>query len=308
MRLLVSLFFVFPLAVAAAYFAHAMFKYSRMISNIFMSLVYRPRLDFAPSPRGEKVTILDSSDKEIPALVIESRRGKRLAIFCHESGATKESWEKYAHFLPPLGYHVLALDYGEPGAEAGENPLSQWPSDREVERLLVAIRWAKKAFPADTKIVLFGVSNGADIAFAASFLDPNISAVVADGLFSMKEIFRDYIRRWAPVLVRPNLFGEKCPEWIVDFFAGLGFRRCQRDARRRFVEVESLLRRKHVPLLMIHGEADDYVPERHQRRLERLAGRRAERFVAGGAGHNEAVRMAPEGYENVVRVFLEKLS
>ncbi len=229
-------------------------------------------------------------------------------IFCHESGSTKESWEKYAYFFPALGYHVLSVDLGDvPQDEAERNALVQWPCEKEVEQLLTVIRWTKRAVSARARVVLFGISNGADLALAASFRDPSVEAVIADGLFSMKEIFRDYIRRWAPVLVRPNLFGDKTPNLIVRLFAQLGFWYCQRRARQKFVDVEGLLRSRHVPLLMIHGEEDDYVPQSHQKRLEKLEGRKSSgRFVVQKAKHNEAIALAPAGYEMEVKKFLER--
>ena len=206
------------LAVALFYSIHSGFKYTRMINNIFLSLIYNPSVDLSPSSRGEKITILDSADREIETLFIENRNSKKAAIFCHESGATKDSWARYAYFLPEMGFHLLSVDFSRRSAEGQENALSQWPIREDVQKLLTVIRWTKKAFQPEINIVLFGVSHGADIAFAASFEDPSVKGVVADGLFSMKEIFRDYIRKWAPILVKPNLFGQNYPDWVVNLF------------------------------------------------------------------------------------------
>jgi len=292
------------------YLAWAIPKYTRMISNIFLSLVYSPPVETTPAGEGERLTILDSSEKEIEILVIQKKSPRKVAIFCHESGSSKESWEKYAYFLPDLGYAVVSADL-KPATSAGDgkNALIQWPTQADVERLVTVIRWSKRAFRPGVSIVLFGVSNGADIAFAASFRDDAVKAVVADGLFSMKEIFRDYIRRWAPVLVRPNFFGEKFPEWIVKSFTELGFRYSEKQAKCRFVDVEKLLARKHVPLLMIHGAKDDVIPDGHRRFLGRLARERAVRkVVVEEAGHNQGVVTARAFYEAAVREFLESAS
>jgi pimeloyl-ACP methyl ester carboxylesterase len=304
MRLLLAL----PFLVLAPYAIYSAVKYTRLITNIFIGLVYRPSPDSVDAVRGERITILDSSDREIQALYLECKKSDRVMIFCHESGSTKESWEKYAYFFPALGYHVLSVDLGDqPADESERNALVQWPCEKEVEQLLTVIRWTKHAISMKARVVLFGISNGADLALAASFRDPAVEAVIADGLFSMKEIFRDYIRRWAPMLVRPNLFGERYPDWVVRLFATLGFWHCQRRARQKFVDVENLLRQKHVPLLMIHGEEDDYVPKDHQKYLEKLEGRKsAGRFVVEKARHNEAIVHSPAGYEHQVRSFLEK--
>ncbi|MCG3177222.1 MAG: hypothetical protein MOGMAGMI_02190 [Candidatus Omnitrophica bacterium] len=290
----------------AGYFVHSMFKYSAMIGRIFLSLVYRPDTASSGPVRGERTVILDSSDHEIPALVLEHPGSRRAVVFCHESGSSKESWERYAYFLPDLGYHLVSIDLGSPDTGQEDNALGQWPTRDGVQRVLTAVRWCRKAFREDVEIVLFGVSNGADIAFAASFEDPSVRAVVADGLFSMKEIFREYIRKWAPVLVRPNFFGEKYPEWIVRLFAELGFMRATRMTGRSFVDVEPLLARPHVPLLMIHGEDDDYVSAHHQQVLrsrDRQA-RAQKHLVVREAGHNQSVLLARAVYEKEISEFL----
>lgn len=296
----------FPFCVLIAYSIFAVFKYTRMISNIFMGLVYKPS-DPAAGCRGEPIAILDSSDNEISAVYLKQGSSDRVLVFCHESGSSKESWEKYCYFFPALGFHVLSVDFTEKSQEGEKNSLSQWPHEEEVEKLVTVVRWIKHAVSSRARVVLFGVSKGADLALAASLRDPAVEAVVTDGLFSMKEIFRDYIRRWGPILVKPNLFGEHYPDWVVNIFSNLGYWHCQKKSKRRFVDVERLLRNQHVPLLMIHGESDDYIPPTHQKRLQTLEGRKSfARFVVPNAPHNQAVSLAREDYEKEVKLFLEK--
>lgn len=307
---MLTLFLFAALIVILSYSIHSGFKYTRMINSIFLSLVYNPELDFSPSSRGEKITILDSSDKEIEALFIEKKDSNQLVIFCHESGATKDSWERYAHFLPDLGFHVLSVDFGRKTAQEGQNALSQWPTPADVQKLLTVIRWSKRAFQKEMKLLLFGISNGADIAFAASFEDASVKGVIADGLFSMKEIFRDYIRKWAPILVKPNLFGQHYPDWVVNLFSNLGFWYCQKRSKIKFVEVEELLKRKHAPLLMIHGEEDDYIPSSHQNYLEKISKNRntVHRLVIPRAKHNQAILLGGEIYIKSIIDFITSIS
>ena len=308
--MLVLLLFL-VLTMVLAYSIYSGFRYTRMISNIFLSLVYNPTHDFSPSSRGEKIIILDSSDKEIEVLYIEKKDSNKVVIFCHESGAAKDSWERYAYFFTDLGFHILSIDFKEKRSEEEANALSQWPMSEDVEKLLTVIRWSKKAFQKGKEVeaLLFGVSNGADIAFAASFGDLAVKGVIADGLFSMKEIFRDYIRKWAPILVKPNLFGQNYPAWVVNIFTNLGFWYCQRQSKREFIEVENLLRKKHVPLLMIHGEADDYVPTSHQDFLEKISEKRngSRRLVIPKARHNQAVILGAEIYKKSISDFITNI-
>jgi pimeloyl-ACP methyl ester carboxylesterase len=288
-----------PFGLLAAYAVWAAFRYTRMISNIFMGLVYKSSWTPSLAARGEKVSILDSSDREIPALVAGEGRDGKLALFCHESGHGKESWERYAAFLADAGWRVLAIDLDEK-----DNPLSQWPDAADVERFLTAARWAKKAFQPAAPVLLFGVSKGANVVLAASLSMPMPCLVVSDGLFSMKQMFRDRIRRWAPILVRPNLFGENYPDWVVNGFTGLGLWHCQRRSRRRFVDTERCLRQAHPPLLMIHGDADDLVPTSHQEFLRALPSARVSHWTAAGARHNEAAIVDRDRYEKKIMDFL----
>lgn len=305
---MIALIFAVPLALFAVYFVFSGFKYTRMISHIFMSLVYKPEPDeFPRTIPTEPLTILDSSDHEIHALTAGPKSARRVVIFCHESGATKESWEKYAGFLAESGSAVIAMDLGPGEAAEGTNQLSQWPAESEVERIVTVIRYAKRVYGPGAAIVLFGVSNGADLALGASVRDASVTAVVTDGLFSMREIFRDYIRKWAPILVRPNLFGQKYPEWIVRLFADLGFWYSQRTSGKRFVDVERLMRRPHPRLLLVYGELDDYVPASHQNYLGRLVRSKKDTalFVVEKAKHNEAVMVEPRRYQESILEFLE---
>ncbi|MBI4353323.1 MAG: alpha/beta hydrolase [Candidatus Omnitrophica bacterium] len=300
---------VFTAFFILAFLIHALFKYTRMISHIFMGLVYKGSSDVSVSSRGERITILDSRDREFEILFVENKGSDKVLVFCHESGSSKESWERYAYFVPDLGFHVLSVDFRNKGAETEEEALSQWPTEENVERLVTILRWAKKVISPHVRFALLGVSNGADIALAASFREHAVKGVVADGLFSMKEIFRDYIAKWAPILVKPNFFGERYPRWVVNLFTDLGFWYCQERSKKRFVDVEKLLKERHAPLLMIHGERDDYVPASHQVLLQRMNRdrRSAERLVIPEAGHNQAVVVGREIYEQKVTEFLTRV-
>ncbi len=297
---LLSVLFIF-------YLAYTVFKYTRMISHIFLSLKYRPSIEAVVVSRGAPIEILDSSDHHIQAIFLEKERSKKLAIFCHESGAGRESWEKYAYFLPDIGFSILSVDLDAASDAEGVNTLSQWPTHNQMERLSTAIRWAKRAISSDVAIVLFGVSNGADVALAASFYDTAVKAVITDGLFSMKEVFRDYIRKWAPILVKPNFFGDRHPKWVIGIFASLGFWYSEKRSGKRFVDVEYFLRVKHKPLFMIYGQQDDYVPESHREFLSKMNQKKNVSFslVVPNAKHNESVLVAREDYQRDVETFLE---
>lgn len=307
--IMLQFLFLVPILIVAVYAVHSGFKYTRMISNIFLGLKYKPSHEAPVSTLGEKISILDSGDHEIDAILVERKGADKLLIFCHDSGSAKESWEKYAYFFPDLGFQVLSVDFLNEASQAPGSRLSQWPDQEEVKKMKMVLHWARTAFKPNTKIVLFGVSKGADIALAASIGETQVAGVIADGLFSMREIFRDYIRKWAPILVKPNLFGENYPSWVVHLFSNLGFWYCQKKSKRQFVDVEKIMQTKKIPLLMIHGEEDDYISETHQKFLHRLGAGRENSgcLTVPKAGHNQGVTLNREAYESTITDFLRKI-
>ncbi len=305
--MILKIIFLPFLSILVVYSLFAAFKYTRMIGNIFINLVYRPPLENFTSTVGEPVTILDSSGHEIQAIFVEHKDAKRCIVFCHESGSSRGSWEKYAYFLPRLGFHLLSIDFEDQDLSLQVKSMNQWPNMEKVERLLLVTHWVKKVTRPDVEIIFFGVSMGADVALAASVREPSVKAVIADGLFSMKGIFRDYIRKWGPILVKPNFFGERYPGWVVEIFANLGFWYCQEKSGTRFVDVEKFLKGKHPPVLMIHGERDDYITPTHMAFLEKLNRNNLTHLVIPEAKHNQAVLVDKQAYEENIGAFLEKI-
>jgi pimeloyl-ACP methyl ester carboxylesterase len=59
-----------------------------------------------------------------------------------------------------------------------------------------------------------------------------------------------------------------------------------------------------VPVMMIHGEADEVVPVADGRRLAALAGPSVDHWVVPGAGHSAAHATAGQDYERRVTDFL----
>jgi pimeloyl-ACP methyl ester carboxylesterase len=61
-----------------------------------------------------------------------------------------------------------------------------------------------------------------------------------------------------------------------------------------------------LPVLLIHGEADDTVPPADGRRLAALGGPSVEHWLVPGAGHSRAHVTIPGPYEERVTAFLRQ--
>lgn len=307
---MIPLILAVPFIVMLVYGVYAGIKYTRLIGRIFSDLVFMPEERFsAVTVQGEEESIIGDSNEKITFLItVKPKDSNKIMIFCPESGESKESWEKYAYFFPKLGFQIISVDFDDLQKDREKNHFTQWPLKEDSKKLLKVIEWIKKSNHTAVSIILFGVSKGADIVFAALHSDPAVKGVITDGLFSMHEVFADYIRRWAPMLVRTNLFGDKYPDWVVQLFANLGYWQSQRVCGKKFIEVRAFLKKHHPPLLMIHGQKDEYVSEAHQKVLERNYKNCSifHRLVVEDAKHNAAILTNPEKYIEAITRFLSE--
>jgi hypothetical protein len=74
----------------------------------------------------------------------------------------------------------------------------------------------------------------------------------------------------------------------------------------RPVDVMPRLAASHVPVLIIHGEADSYVPPINARRLAESYGPGVETYFVPSAGHVEARLKQSAEYDERLRSFLDR--
>lgn len=191
-----------------------------------------------------------------------------------------------------LGYNVLLPDLFAHGASEGDHIRMGW-----LDRLDV-LRWAAVAdstFGPRTQMVVHGISMGAATTMMVSGEDlpPFIRAFVEDcGYTSAWDEFEGEQK------VRYGL-----PAFPVLYVAsGL----CRLLHGWSFGQASALeqVRKCELPMLFIHGDADDFVPTWMVHPLyEAKPGRKA-LWLAPGSAHAKAYADHPEAYTDQVRRFL----
>lgn len=146
-------------------------------------------------------------------------------------------------------------------------------------------------------VILSGLSMGATtmLYLADQVLPENVRGIIADcGFTSPKAIIGDVIRKTIHlpaelVLVPVELFAR--------IFAG--FSLSEKDTR------QSLMKSR-VPVLMIHGQADDFVPcIMSQDAFSACCGKK-KLLLVEGAGHGESFLVDREKYSSFIREFLKE--
>lgn len=167
---------------------------------------------------------------------------------------------------------------------------------KERRDCLSWVEYAIGRFGRDVKITLAGVSMGAaTVLMAISLgLPENIKAIIADcGYSSPKAIIRKVARDqgFAPWLVYPFI-------WLGGRIFG-GFNLTEASAVSSVAE-------SNIPVLIIHGEADNFVPCCMAREIYDACRSEKELLTVPGAGHGLSYLIDSQLYEETVNDFLRR--
>ncbi len=202
----------------------------------------------------------------------------------------------FAHLFLQRGYDVLTPDSRAHGGSEGG--FASYGA-REVDDLQRWTEWLARE-RATTCICGLGESMGAAILLQALPSTPRIHAAVAESSFaSLREIGYDRIGQmfgtgpWlGRTLLRPILE------------TGLLYGRVRYEVPLADVSPEEAIAKTHIPVLLIHGAADDNIPPAHSARLLRRAGANVTLWQPANTGHIGAIARWPAEFERrVLEVF-----
>lgn len=199
---------------------------------------------------------------------------------------------KYVPLYQDLGYNCVIYDL----RGHGENePTFTTYGILEGSDLASIVDAVRARHPELEQLGLHGESLGAATTISALGHEPNVDFAVADCGFADIE-----------GVLRTGYKNAGAPEFLVDL-ADLGARVRYGYALKDMRPIDAL-DDNQVPVLFIHGQADDLImPENSQRMYERTKGER-EIWLVPDAGHAESVLVAPEAYRAHVQEFLAKLA
>lgn len=192
------------------------------------------------------------------------------------------------------GYNVLAPDERGRGNSEGDFLSMGYFEKRDV------IAWASEIVARDARaqIVLYGESMGAATVLMAAGEDDlpeSVVAVVEDcGYTSAYAMFTDQLKERFGLPEFPFL-----PAADLVCSVRYGFRFSGADAKAALATCE-------VPILFIHGGADDYVPTYMGEELYEAYEGEKELLIVEGAGHGASADVDPELYYQTVFSFLDR--
>jgi hypothetical protein len=223
----------------------------------------------------------------------------RLVLFHHGIGWNWMSMARYIKLFLVRGWTVVAFDSRGCGGSGGGHPSF---GVFEKEDMKAVADWALSRFSSTECFVAFGESMGAATALQYASLDQRLNAVIADCPYS--SALDELRHRLARALVPPGVRGlvVHTADWLCK--KKEGFSLAQADCRLSILKTS-------VPVMLIHGLEDDYVPWRMSatmagQRRNALPEARTKLLLTPSAHHAESVKIDPLNYEYEIFSFIDE--
>lgn len=208
---------------------------------------------------------------------------------------SKPSWVASIgmHFYKEKGYNVLIPSMRATEESEGKYIGMGWLDKDDI------IGWINKIIEKDknAKIILHGSSMGAATVLMASgeHLPSNVKAIIADSSYtSVWDIFKSELK------ARFNL-----PSFpLMQMFRLIAIIQAKYDIKE--ASVIDQVKKSNTPTLLIHGDADDFVPVTMEPEIYNAIPVEKDQLIIHGAGHTKSRYREPEAYYKKVYEFIDK--
>jgi pimeloyl-ACP methyl ester carboxylesterase len=209
-------------------------------------------------------------------------------LMLHGFGRTHHRVWRYASFLRPAGYGLLAIDFR---SSRRHRRLPTTLGSLEQEEALAAAIWLSER---SERVFLLGESLGATVALLTAARLPEITGVVVDCPFAAgRHAVEDMLGRFLRLPVWPSAeMARALGRWAT------GHDVYSVDA----LSAAAILRER--PILFIHSQTDERLSPDQSQWLWEAAGSKDPTWWVPEAGHNEGWKLHRAEYERRVLEFL----
>lgn len=242
----------------------------------------------------EKVSIISHDGLKLAGRYYHVKDGAPLEIQCHGyKGNAVRDFSGNWRIAKEAGRNILLIDERCHGDSEGHTITFGILERKDV---LKWIEYANKRF-GNVPVMLSGVSMGAATVLMTSEMDlpKNVTCILADCPYD------------APSNIIKKVLGTDMGmpvKYVYPLirFGGILYGKFNLDAAS---PVEAVKNSK-VPILLIHGDDDRFVPCRMSANIHRAASDKIEFYTIHNAGHAMNYVTAPEQYTRIVHAFTEK--
>ncbi|MEG0254263.1 MAG: alpha/beta hydrolase [Vagococcus sp.] len=241
----------------------------------------------------EKIKIKSNDDLSLSArLISQEKQSKKVAIVAHGYMSEGYAMPDYANMFYEMGYDVLVPDNRGHGESEGKYVGFGWQDRMDYQQ------WIEKMIQLngeDIDIVLFGVSMGASTVMMTSgeTLPHQVKAIIADcGYTSVADELSYQLN---DMFNLPSFPLIPLTSLYTKVLVGYSFYEAS--------TVEQLKKNK-LPLLLIHGDQDDFVPTEFVYTLRDATKGSKQVEIFKGANHATSFKTDSKRYKKLVKSFL----
>ena len=225
---------------------------------------------------------------------IVNTENNKWAIVLHGYRSSPKSVLTIGEHFSKEGYNVLIPNMRGCGESEGKYIGMGWLDKDDLQVWIKLIVEQNE----NSEIILHGSSMGSATVLMASGdnLPSNVKAIIADsGYTSVWDIFASEAKKRFNIPKFPvlNMF-----QVVAQIRAGYNIKKAS---------ALDQVKKSKTPILFIHGDADDFVPEYMCEQLYEAANCKKEKLIIEGAGHTDPKYKEPETYYNKIFEFINNI-
>ncbi|USS93377.1 alpha/beta hydrolase [Fructilactobacillus ixorae] len=214
-------------------------------------------------------------------------------VVVHGYGGSARKMSSYIRMFHNDGYNVLAPDNRTFGQSQGHYIGYGWLDRSDLAH------WMKQLnqYNPHAEIGMFGVSMGAaEVLYTLPLAPHNVKFAIADcGYTSISAELAYQLKTMFKLPAFPIL---QIASVYSKLFAKYNFQRA---------DTKQTLRQNQIPLFIIHGDQDTFVPTKFAyQNFRNNGGKNKELWIVKGAGHAQSRSMEPEQYQQRTQAFAER--
>lgn len=243
-------------------------------------------------PYPKKSIVITMRDKtEIHGDLYLHEKPVGVVILAHGYTWTRNGSLKYAQIFYKLGYTCLVYDQRGHGENKTDYCTMGYFEGKDLNDI---ISWTQKEFPS-LPIGLHGESMGGATVMMALKENPRLQFVIEDcGYSSLYELIKYKLKQMHLI---PALFIHTA-DWLLKISRGYHL---------KDVNPAEVVSKSNVPLLIIHGEDDEFVPTYMANKIHEARLDSSQVVIFKKADHALSYQTNPIRYEMIVRGFVEKI-
>ncbi len=252
-------------------------------------------LSWFDKQKSESMFIQSKDGLKLKGNFFRQSNSNNLAIICHGYGADWREMMNYAKYFYDKNFSLLLPEMRAHGESEGKTIGMGWPDRLDIKK------WIEKMLETNSnfQIVLFGLSMGASTVCmtVGEELPPNVVCAIADcGYANAYDQFEFVSRRMKFVLAK---FVMKIYNNFLKVFFKIDLKK---------INAEKQLKKAKIPMLFIHGDADNFVPYENMKKLydAHPLKQHKYKFTVKGAEHAMSYPINEKEYKKQLDNFLNK--